>query len=122
MAYHRRNCVYMVKPIVRGENMLQTPNNIRAVTARDLRNNFKKIADDINDYDTTVIVARPKDKNVVIISQKEYDSWQETSYLLGTKANRDALAEATQSFENQDQRNKVLTPEEFEALTQNDEA
>lgn len=26
--------------------MLQTPNNIRAVTARDLRNNFKKIADD----------------------------------------------------------------------------
>ena len=54
--------------------MLQTPNNIKAVTARDLRNNFKKIADDINDYDTTVIVARPKDKNVVIISQKEYDS------------------------------------------------
>lgn len=104
----------MVKPIVRGENMLQTPNNIRAVTARDLRNNFKKIADDINDYDTTVIVARPKDKNVVIISQKEYDSWQETSYLLETKAK--------QSFENQDQRNKVLTPEEFEALTQNDEA
>lgn len=94
--------------------MLQTPNNIRAVTARDLRNNFKKIADDINDYDTTVIVARPKDKNVVIISQKEYDSWQETSYLLETKAK--------QSFENQDQRNKVLTPEEFEALTQNDEA
>lgn len=102
--------------------MLQTPNNIRAVTARDLRNNFKKIADDINDYDITVIVARPKDKNVVIISQKEYDSWQETSYLLGTKANRDALAEAKQSFENQDQRNKVLTPEEFEALTKDDEA
>ena len=24
--------------------MLQTPNNIKAVTARDLRNNFKKIA------------------------------------------------------------------------------
>lgn len=93
VAYYIRNCVYMVKPIVRGENMLQTPNNIRAVTARDLRNNFKKIADDINGYDTTVIVARPKDKNVVIISQKEYDSWQETSYLLGTKANRDALAE-----------------------------
>ena len=100
--------------------MLQTPNNIKAVTARDLRNNFKKIADDINDYDTTVIVARPKDKNVVIISQKEYDSWQETSYLLGTKANRDALAK--ESFENKDTRNKILTPEEFEALTKDDEA
>lgn len=102
--------------------MLQTPNNIKAVTARDLRNNFKKIADDINDYDTTVIVARHKDKNVVIISQKEYDSWQETSYLLGAKANRDALAEAKESFENKDTRNKILTPEEFEALTKDDEA
>ena len=50
--------------------MLQTPNNIRAVTARDLRNNFKKIADDINDYDTTVIVARPKDKNVDYFSKR----------------------------------------------------
>ena len=56
------------------------------------------------------------------MEKKEYDSWQETSYLLGTKANRDALAEAKQSFENQDQRNKVLTPEEFEALTKDDEA
>ena len=102
--------------------MLQTPNNIKAVTARDLRNNFKKIADDINDYDTTVIVARPKDKNVVIISQKEYDSWQETSYLLGTKANRDALGEAKEAFENKHTRNKILTPEEFEALTKDDEA
>ena len=102
--------------------MLQTPNNIKAVTARDLRNNFKKIDDDINDYDTTVIFARPNDKNVVIISQKEYDSWQETSYLLGTKANRDALAEAKESFENKDTRNKILTPEEFEALTKDDEA
>ena len=102
--------------------MLQTPNNIKAVTARDLRNNFKKIADDINDYDTTVIVARPKDKNVVIISQKEYDSSQETSYLLRTKANPDPLADAKESFENKDTRNKILTPEEFEALTKDDEA
>ena len=53
--------------------MLQTPNNIRAVTARDLRNNFKKIAEDINDYDTPVMVARPKEKNVVIIYQKKND-------------------------------------------------
>ena len=56
------------------------------------------------------------------VSQKEYDSWQETSYLLGTKANRDALAEAKESFENKDTRNKILTPEEFEALTKDDEA
>lgn len=64
---------------------MEEPKNVKAVTVRDLRSHFKSIADDINEYDTTVIVARPKNKNVVIISQKEYDSWQETSYLLGQK-------------------------------------
>lgn len=96
------------------------PKNIKAVTVRDLRSNFKAIADDISDYDTTVIVARPKNKNVVIVSQEEYDSWQETAYLLGTQANRKALAEAEKAFETNDPRNKVLTPEEFERLSEND--
>lgn len=94
--------------------------NIKAVTVRDLRSNFKSIADDISDFDTTVIVARPKNKNVVIISQEEYDSWQETSYLLGTQANREALAEAEKAFETNDPRNKLLTPEEFERLSEDD--
>lgn len=100
--------------------MLSAPKNIKAVTVRDLRSNFKSIADDINDYDTTVIVARPKNKNVVIISQDEYDSWQETNYLLATEANRRALAEADEAFKSKDPRNKVLTPEQFEELTKND--
>lgn len=100
--------------------MPQVPMNIKAVTARDLRSNFKEIADNINDYNETVIVARPKNKNVVMISQKEYDSLQETAYLLSTKANRDALEKAQESFKTNDSRNKILTPEEFEELTKND--
>lgn len=100
--------------------MLHLPVNIKAVTARDLRSNFKEIADDINDYDETVIVARPKNKNIVLISQKEYDSLQETAYLLATKANRNSLEKAKASFESKDSRNKLLTPEEFEELTKND--
>ncbi|AHA97848.1 MULTISPECIES: type II toxin-antitoxin system Phd/YefM family antitoxin [Lactobacillus] len=99
---------------------MEEPKNIKAVTVRDLRSNFKSIADEINDYDTTVIVARPKNKNVVIISQKEYDSWQETSYLLGTEANRNALMKAKKSFESNTSKNKLLTPEEFEELSKND--
>ena len=96
------------------------PKNIKTVTARDLKSNFESIANDINDYDTTVIIARPKGKNLVMISQEEYDSWQETAYLLGTKENREALAEADKAFELNDSRNKVLTPEEFERLSKND--
>lgn len=100
------------------------PDRIRAITARDLRKNFKSIANDINNYDTTVIVVRPKDKNIVMISQKEYDSWRETAYLLDSEANRTALEKAKRSFASNDVHNKVLTPEEFEKLagTDNDEA
>lgn len=90
--------------------------HIKTVTARDLRSNFEKIADSINNCDETVIVARPKNKNIVMISQKEYDSLQETAYLLSTKANRDALEKAQESFNSNDSQNKILTPEEFEEL------
>ncbi len=94
--------------------------NVKTVTVRDLISNFKSLADKINKYDTTVIVKRPQDKNIVIISQKQYDSWQETSYLLGTEGNRDALMKAKKSFENNDSKNKLLTPAEFEKLSRDD--
>ena len=93
--------------------------NIKAITGKDLISNFKSIADEINKYDTTVMVTRPNHKNIVIISQKEYDSWQETSYLLRTEANQDALMKAKKSFESNEPKNKLLTPREFEKLSQN---
>lgn len=65
---------------------------IKATTTRDLQKNFKKIADDVSDYGDVVLVTRPEKKNVVLLSEKEYNSWQETNYLLSTKANREALA------------------------------
>lgn len=91
--------------------------NVKTITVRDLISNFKSIADKINKHDTTVIVKRPQDKNIVIISQKQYDSWQETSYLLGTDGNRNALMKAKKSFKNNDSKNKLLTPAEFEKLS-----
>lgn len=51
---------------------------------------------------------------------REYDSLQETAYLLATKANRDSLEKAKASFKSNDSRNKILTLEEFEKLTKND--
>ena len=64
---------------------------IKATTTRDLRKNFKRIADDVADYNDVVFIARPENKNVVLLSESEYNSWQETNYLLSTEANRDAL-------------------------------
>lgn len=89
---------------------------IKATTARDLRKNFKKIANDVSDYNDVVFIARPENKNVVLLSEKEYNSWQETNYLLSTEANRRALKQGMQTTHSE----KKLTPEEWDKLTQND--
>ena len=47
---------------------------IKATTTRDLRKNFKKFADDVSDYGDVVLVTRPEKKNVVLLSEKEYNS------------------------------------------------
>ena len=89
-------------------------NQLKVVTARDLRNNFNKIADDISEYDDTVVVARPKNKNVVIISEKQYNSWMETNYLLSNEANRTALQKSIKELKSG--KSKLLTPEDFKQL------
>ncbi|HAM86137.1 MAG TPA: prevent-host-death protein [Lactobacillus sp.] len=86
---------------------------IEAVTTRELRKNFKKYADDIVEYGDTVLVARPDNKNVVMISEKEYNSWQETNYLLKSEANRAALKHSIEQLGKQEH---FLTLEEFESL------
>lgn len=90
---------------------------IKATTTRDLRKNFKRIADDVADYNDVVFIARPENKNVVLLSESEYNSWQETSYLLSTEANRDALQKGMA----QSHSSKSLTPEEWDKLTKDND-
>ncbi|MDC2829140.1 hypothetical protein PO250_02155 [Limosilactobacillus mucosae] len=59
------------------------------------------------------MTARPEKKNVVMISKKEYNSLQETNYLLKGKANKDALKHSIEQLGRQEH---FLTPEEFESL------
>ena len=58
-----------------------------------LRTNLKNVLDTVIDDNEMVIINRGS-KNVVMISLDEYNSWQETLYLLSTKANRDRLEKA----------------------------
>ena len=90
------------------------PNQLKVVTALDLLNNFNKIADAISEYNDTVVVARPKNKNVVIISEKQYNSWMETNYLLSSEANRAALQKSIKELKAG--KSKLLTPEDFKQL------
>ena len=84
---------------------------IKATTTRDLRKNFKKFADDVSDYGDVVLVTRPEKKNVVLLSEKEYNSWQETNYLLSTKAKGMDDKRGT----------KRLSPEQWSKMVDNDD-
>lgn len=92
---------------------------IKATTTRDIRKNFKRYADDVADYDDAVIVTRPDNKNVVMISEAEYNSWQETNYLLKTDANRKAIRESLSQLD--DNNSKVLTPEDWAKMVKQHE-
>lgn len=87
---------------------------INATSTYNLRKNFKKYADDINKYDDTVLVTGPNNRNVVLISEDQYNSWLETNYLLGNKKNLDAITESLNQLKDND--SNVLTPEEFKAM------
>ncbi|QMT85333.1 hypothetical protein G6534_04995 [Companilactobacillus pabuli] len=51
------------------------------------------MTDDVADFDDHVIITKSENRNVVIISEKEFQSWKETLYLLSTEANRKNLDE-----------------------------
>lgn len=70
-----------------------------ATNSTNLRDNQKEYFDRVvQDYET-LIVTRRDDENVVVISQAEWESLQETLYLLGNKANRDHLERSMAQLE-----------------------
>ena len=93
---------------------------IQVVTIKDFRKSFEKYADDVANYNETIIVARPEQKNVVVISEKENNSWQETNYLLQSKANNNTLAHSTNQLSDSTKYH-FLTPKEFERIAADDQ-
>jgi antitoxin YefM len=85
-----------------------------AVTQTDLRTNIKQLLNNVSRNDDTVVVTRSNRENVVIISEAEYNSWQETNYLMKNEINRKALSESLSSI-NRGEGN-ILTPEDWEKM------
>jgi antitoxin YefM len=67
---------------------------MNVINFSEFRTNLKHNLDSVSEDNNIVIINRQKDKNVVLISLKEYNSLQETLHLLSTAKNRERLFEA----------------------------
>lgn len=73
---------------------------MQAVSVTTLRNNIKKYLDEVTNSSDMLIVSRSaKEEAVVIISLKEYNSLQETNYLLSAPNNKKRLLQAIKEIE-----------------------
>ncbi len=60
----------------------------------EFRKDLKSSLDKVSNDEDVIIVSRGKNKNVVLLSLKEYNSWKETNYLLSSEKNRKRLQHA----------------------------
>ncbi len=63
--------------------------NVKSIM--DFRKDLDATLDSVSEDDDTVIINRPNNKDVVLISLKSYNSLQETLYLMSSVKNRERL-------------------------------
>lgn len=69
---------------------------MNVINYSDFRLNLKSRLDSVYDSNDLLIINRPDNKNVVLISLQEYNSLQETLYILGSEKNRNRLSESVE--------------------------
>ena len=67
---------------------------MQVVNYSEFRRSMKAKLDQVSDDGDTVIVSRSDNKNVVLISLREYNSLKETLHLLSSEKNRNRLMSA----------------------------
>ena len=64
---------------------------MKAITYSNARANLAETMDQVFDDHAPVVITRKSGKNVVMLSVEDFDSWQETAYLLRSPANAKRL-------------------------------
>jgi len=72
---------------------------MRAINYSCLRENLKTYFDKINDDSETIVVTRKDNRNIVMISEDEYNNMLENRYILENKHNYDILLNAKNELE-----------------------
>ena len=71
--------------------MLENLFKMITINYTEFRKSLKKNLDLACNSHETILIQRPKDKNVILLSLKDYNSMVETYHLLSTKANANRL-------------------------------
>ncbi|OTN86690.1 MULTISPECIES: type II toxin-antitoxin system Phd/YefM family antitoxin [Enterococcus] len=72
---------------------------MEAVTYSNFRQNLRGLMRQINDDSERLVVTTNDNTDVVVLSKSDYDSWQETFYLMQSKLNRTRLDDAITDVE-----------------------
>jgi len=70
-----------------------------AVNFTNMRDNFKTYCDKVNDDYETVIITRKDSRNVVMISQDEYNNIMENLFVMSDKKYYDRLIQSREQLE-----------------------
>ena len=87
---------------------------MKTLSSTELRKNLSKAMDQVNDDHEPIIVTRANGKPVVLLSLEDYDSMDETAYLLASPENARRLREAIAEGEKGHVVSKTMT--ELEAM------
>lgn len=60
----------------------------------EFRKSMKETFDEINENQETIVISRSEDRDIVMLSLKNYNSIQETLYQMSSPKNMDRLTEA----------------------------
>lgn len=72
---------------------------MNAITYSTARANLAETMDKVFDDHDPVVITRKSGKNVVLLSLEDFESWQETAYLLRTPANAKRLLKSIEKAE-----------------------
>ena len=71
---------------------------MKSCTLKELRSSFKKILNEVGNNYTPTLITRRNGKRIVMISESEYNSMQETLHVLGSAKNAERLRESVAEF------------------------